>query len=183
MTTTRMTLRKFFAALSLSCLFALPAAQAAEQPAGEPIEKNDLQVMAVYLQPVEMAPAMADQDPAQTDIHLEADIHALQGNRNGFPNDAWMPYLTVRYTLTKKGSDWKGTGLLLPMVASDGPHYGANMRLDGPGAYELIFNIAPPDGHGFMHHTDKETGVAEWWPPFDYRGSFNFVGTGKKGAY
>lgn len=163
--------------------FILSSAQAAEQPAGEPIEINGLQVMGVYLQPVMMSPAMPDQDPAFTDIHLEVDIHATQANKNGFPADAWIPYLNVRFALAKKGSNWKSEGVLSPMVASDGPHYGANLRLDGPGAYELVFHIAPPDGHAFMHHTDKETGVAEWWVPFDYTGGFNFVGTGKKGAY
>lgn len=161
----------------------LGSARAAEQPAGEPIEMNGLQIMAVYLQPVMMLPSMPEQDPAHTDIHLEADIHATQANENGFPADSWIPYLDVRFALTKKGSNWKLEGALGPMVASDGPHYGANLRLDGPGAYELVFHIAPPNGHNFMHHTDKETGVAEWWAPFDYRGSFNFVGTGKKGAY
>ena len=159
------------------------AANAAEQPAGQPVEKNGLQIMAVYLQPVEMMPVMADQNPAKTDIHLEADIHATQGNKNGFPAEAWLPYLTVRFSLTKKGSSWKSDGLLYPMAASDGPHYGANVRLDGPGAYELVFHIASPDGALFMHHTDKETGVADWWASFDYRGGFNFVGTGRKGAY
>lgn len=183
MTKRRTLHRASLATAMLICTLPLRPAGAAEQPAGEPLEKNGLQVMAVYLQPVEMAPAMDDQNPAKTDIHLEADIHALEGNKNGFPSDAWIPSLTVSYSLSKKGSGWKATGLLHPMVASDGPHYGANVRLDGPGAYDLVFHLVPPDGHGFLRHTDKETGVAEWWAPFDYKGGFNFVGTGKKGTY
>lgn len=79
------------------------AARAHEQPAGNPLDKYGMQIMAVYLQPVEMKPAMPGQDPAKSDIHLEADIHATQGNKNGFPNEAWMPYLRVSYTLSKKG--------------------------------------------------------------------------------
>lgn len=171
----------FGALLLLAATFG--PALAAEQPAGEPIEINGMQVMGIYLQPVVMEPATPDQDATKTDIHLEADIHAAAKNANGFAEDDWIPFLAVDYQLTKKGSDWKARGVLLPMVASDGPHYGANVKLDGPGAYELIFHIAPPSAHGFMRHTDKETGVGPWWSPFDYKGAFNFVGTGKKGAY
>ncbi|HJU17745.1 MAG TPA: iron transporter [Stellaceae bacterium] len=159
------------------------AGLAAELPAGKPVQRDGMQVMAVYLQPVRMEPQMAGQDPARTDIHLEADIHALANNKNGFAQDAWIPYLRVHYTLAKDGSDWRAQGLLDPMVAADGPHYGANVKLDGPGAYELVLHIEPPSVNGFMRHTDKETGVAAWWAPFDYRGHFAFVGTGKKGAY
>jgi uncharacterized protein involved in high-affinity Fe2+ transport len=179
----RRNIRTTLSLAALSCLVATSGAAGAEQPAGELLNKNGLEVMAVYLQPVEMAPAMPDQNPANTDIHLEADIHAAASNPNGYPADAWIPYLTVRFVLTKKGSNWKAEGLLHPMVASDGPHYGANVRLDGPGAYDLVFHIEPPDGGHFMRHTDKETGVAEWWAPFDYTGGFKFVGTGKKGTY
>ena len=169
-------------ALTLSLLGAA-AARANEHPAGEPLSIDGLQVMAVYLQPVEMEPAMPGQDPAKTDIHLEADIHAAKGNTNGFAEDAWIPYLTVAYTLTKQGSSWRAAGTLDPMVADDGPHYGANVKLDGPGAYKLLLQISPPSTHGFMRHIDKETGVGPWWTPFQYTGGFKFIGTGKKGGY
>ena len=36
---------------------------------------------------------------AKSDIHLEADIHAVKGNKNGFGDGEWMPYLTINYTL------------------------------------------------------------------------------------
>jgi len=180
MTRTTAILLSILAALIFS---APPAARAGEHPAGVPEELNGVQVMAVYLQPVVMEPEMAGQEAAATDIHLEADIHALAKNINGFPMDAWIPYLAVTYKLGKKGSDWHAEGKLLPMVANDGPHYGANVKLDGPGAYTLVFAIAPPSAHGFMRHTDKETGVAPWWEPFEYKGEFNFIGTGKKGGY
>jgi len=179
----QMRISRMLAIVMLSAVFGLGNAQSAEQPAGQEVERNGLKIMAVYLQPVEMEPAMPDQDPTKSDIHLEADIHALRDNKNGFPADAWVPYLNVSYTLAKKGSAWKRQGTLHPMVASDGPHYGANIALDGPGAYELVFRIAPPSAQGFLHHTDRETGVGTWWAPFEYRGAFNFVGTGKKGKY
>lgn len=169
------------ALIAALALFTSPA-PAGEQPAGEPIEVHGLQIMAVYLQPVVMEPAMPSQEAAGSDIHLEADIHATADN-DRFAEDDWIPGLKVTYTLTKKGSAWKATGTLHPMIASDGPHYGANLALDGPGAYDLLFHVEPPSATGFMRHTDKETGVAAWWAPFDYAGAFKFVGTGKKGTY
>src|SRR3972149_3441293 len=168
---------------ALSCLALPRATLAGEHPAGVPVEREGMQIMAVYLQPVEMEPAMPDQVAAKSDIPLEADIHALAENLNGFPEDSWIPNLAITYTLRKKGSVWSAAGTLHPMVASDGPHYGANVKLAGPGAYELVFEIAPPAPNGFMRHTDKETGVAPWWKPFQYKGEFNFIGTGKKGGY
>ena len=167
------------AVLALGCAPAL----AGEMPAGEDIDIHGMKVRAVYLQAVEMEPAMPGQEAANTDIHLETDIHAIKGNENGFAAGEWIPYLEISYILTKKGSAWTSSGPLPPMVASDGPHYGANVKLDGPGQYGLSFAIKPPSGHVFMRHVDKETGVGPWWPQIDYTGGFKFVGTGKKGGY
>lgn len=167
------------AALALGCAPVL----AGEMPAGEPVEVHGMKIAGIYLQSVEMEPAMPGQEAAKTDIHLEADIHAIKGNENGFGAGEWVPYLNIPYTLTKKGSGWKATGTLDPMVASDGPHYGANVKLDGPGQYQLAFTVKPPSGHHFMRHVDKETGVGPWWTPIEYTGSFKYVGTGKKGGY
>lgn len=175
--------RRIAVALAVGAVLCSNLAWAGEQPAGEPLDKNGMRIMAVYLQPVEMEPPMSDQDPAKSDIHLEADIHALQKNTNGFPEDAWIPYLSITYKLNKEGSTWTTSGTLQPMVANDGPHYGANVKLDGPGAYVLSFEISPPSGHGFMRHTDKETGVSPWWAPFTYMGKLKFIGTGRKGGY
>jgi uncharacterized protein involved in high-affinity Fe2+ transport len=124
---------------------------------------------------------LTSHEPA--DIHLEAHIHALAGNPYGFREGDWFPYLNVRYMLTKKGSRWTTSGMLRPMMASDGPHYGGNVDLDGPGAYELVLTVAPPSPQDFMRHTDTETGAAVWWQPFEYRGGLKFIGTGKKGDY
>lgn len=170
------------AAITAGVLIAANA-WAGELPIGEPIDQGGMQILGVYLQPVDMQPSMPDQDATKTDIHLEADIHATADNGNGFPEGAWMPYLSVDYKLTKKGSDWSQSGHLHPMVANDGPHYGSNVKLDGPGAYNLTLNIKPPSTNGFMRHTDKETGVDPWWKPITYKGEFKFVGVGKKGGY
>ena len=47
--------------------------------------------------------------------------------------DAWVPYLTISYTIEKVGSSFKKSGQLLPMIAKDGPHYANNIEMAGPG--------------------------------------------------
>lgn len=156
---------------------------AAEYPIGAPQEGGGLEVAAVYLQPIVMQPAGMMAPAAETDIHLEADIHALAGNPNGLAEGEWAPYLRVGFRLTKAGSDWSTEGQMMPMVANDGPHYGDNVKLDGVGEYHLQLSVAPPDGMTFGRHTDPETGVAPWFAPFTRDYDFIFAGTGKKGAY
>ncbi len=176
--------RKFARMLGALTALGLAAswpAAAGERPIGDPVEKNGMEIAAVYLQAVTMEP----DDPAakRPDVHIEADIRALMGNNNGFGAGEWIPYLDVAYTIEKAESDWSASGLLVPMVASDGPHYGANVALDGPGTYELAYRIAPPIQRGFYRHTDKETGVGQWWAPFQTEWTFVFIGAGKKGGY
>jgi uncharacterized protein involved in high-affinity Fe2+ transport len=145
-----------------------------------------MEVAAVYLQPIEMEPAGMMRAAAQSDIHLEADIHATKDNPNGFADGEWMPYLLVRYELSKVDGGQVINGELMPMVANDGPHYGDNVRLTGPGKYKLTLTIAPPSANphvSFGRHVDKETGVGPWFKPFTVDFEFVFAGTGKKGAY
>jgi periplasmic iron binding protein len=156
-------------------------ALSAEIPIGKAVEKNGMEIGAVYLQSVTMEPMLPGMQPA--DIHIEADIHAAKGNTNGFGPGDWVPYLGITYRLVKQGSKWTDAGTLMPMVASDGPHYGRNVKLDGPGKYTLTFSVVPPIYQGFGRHTDKETGVAAWWAPFDVEWEFVYAGTGKKGSY
>lgn len=175
-------------ALSLLALGAgsLAEAQAIEYRIGEPVLAGGLEVAAVFLQPIEMDPPGMMGDPAETDIHLEADIQALAGNPNGFAEGAWVPYLMIRYRLISLGRGEQREGLLMPMVASDGPHYGDNVKLMGPGRYRLVLSVAPPSGEGhaaFGRHTDRETGVAPWFEAFTAEYEFVFAGTGKKGSY
>ena len=157
-------------------------AQAGEFPIGDPVEINGMEVAAVYLQPTKMVPMLPGM-MAPTDIHLEADIHALQGNNNGFGEGEWMPYLQVSYLITKQDSNWSTYGTFMPMVASDGPHYANNIQLDGVGSYHLSYHISPPPINGFYRHTDKETGVGKWWAPFNLEWDFVYTGVGKKGDY
>ena len=160
-------------------------ALAAEYPIGQPQDLNGLEVAAVYLQPVEMEPAGMMRAAKDSDIHLEADIHATADNKNGLPEGAWAPYLNIQYVLQKKGSDTVVKGDLMPMVANDGPHYGDNLKLMGPGKYQLTYWVSAPGGHDqhFGRHTDKETGVAPWFERCELHYSFTFAGIGKKGGY
>lgn len=117
------------------------------------------------------------------DIHLEAAIHATDNNPWGFPEGAWVPYLNVRYTVVKSGSYFKARGRLIPMASNAGPHYGANIQLDGPGRYHVTYKISAPDGTEFPYHMDKETGLDPFWPTFEIKESFTYLGVGKKGGY
>lgn len=173
----------FSVLLGAGCVF---SANAAEYPIGVPSEQHGLEVAAVYLQPIEMDPPGIMRDARESDIHLEADIHATADNKNGLPEGAWAPYLNIKYVLQKKGSDSIHKGDLMPMVANDGPHYGDNVKLDGPGKYSLTFIVSNPETDKMNHfgrHTDKETGVDAWFAPFEVQYDFVYAGTGKKGGY
>ena len=171
---------------ALCAAFASFQVAAIEYPIGTPHNVAGMEVAAVYLQPIEMEPEGMMRKASESDIHLEADIHALANNPNGFAEGAWMPYLVVKYELLKQGSGEKISGELMPMVASDGPHYGDNVKLKGPGKYRLKFLIAPPstNPHGqFGRHTDRAIGVRPWFKPFEVEYEFTFAGVGKKGGY
>jgi uncharacterized protein involved in high-affinity Fe2+ transport len=172
-------------ALALA-LTALPvsSALALEYPIGTPQQKAGMEIVAVYLQPVEMEPAGMMRAATETDIHIEADIHALDSNVNGFEEGAWIPYLTVKYEISKIGTEFKAAGDFMPMVANDGPHYGDNVKLDGPGKYKVQYTIQPPSEHAhFGRHTDRATGVRPWFKPFTVEYEFTYVGIGKRGGY
>ncbi len=174
-----MNLRTLTIGGALLCLSSLPAL-AAERPIGEPFEKAGMEIAAVYLQSVVMEPHHAHHD--KTDIHLEADIKAVKGNNNGFGEGEWVPYLDIDYVLTKKDSAFKKAGKLDAMVASDGPHYGDNVKMDGPGSYHVVYTIKA-GAFGFLRHVDKETGVGKWFEPVVVEWDFPYTGTGAKSGY
>jgi periplasmic iron binding protein len=172
---------------AMAASVAAPQVHAVEYPIGTPQQRSGMEIAAVYLQPVTMEPEGMMKPPQESDIHLEADIHALASNPNGFEEGAWMPYLKVEFELVKEGSAEKLTGELMPMVANDGPHYGDNVKLKGPGKYRLKYRISPPnspDSHAhFGRHTDRLTGVRPWFKAFEVEYEFTYVGIGKKGGY
>src|SRR5215467_5389064 len=158
----------------ISCLIPSAFAAAAEFYVGEPIEQDNLQIVPNYLTGIQMDPMPKGMDMGPEAIHIEADVHATKGETHGFAEDAWMPYLTIHYTLTKQGSNFKKSGTLAAMTADDGPHYANNVNMEGPGTYELTYEILPPSSNGFIRHIDKASGVPEWWKPITAHWTFTY---------
>ncbi len=150
-------------------------AAAREYPIGGPVHAHDMEIAAAYLVGIKMEPMPPDAPPMGPDtVHLETDVHATADNVYGFGDGAWIPYLTIDYTLEKLGTDWRKSGTLLAMTAKDGPHYANNVTMDGPGKYKVTFTYASPETNGFRHHVDKETGVPGWWQPFTQQFTFTY---------
>jgi uncharacterized protein involved in high-affinity Fe2+ transport len=165
---------------------------AREVPIGEPkvVEEAGLEVVAVYLAPIEMEPAVYHGKPLylpreKSDVHIEADIHALEGNRQGFGEDEWVPGLTVRFTLKHLETGKEQSGVLHPMVAADGPHYGANLKMMGLGDYTLTYVVEPPgrvsSAAAVTQGFGRAAGVAPWWKPFRVEWTFKYLGPVKAG--
>jgi len=138
-------------------------------------ERSGMLITAVWLPPIQMEglelPQHADV------IHLEADIHGLAGNQNGFGLGAWIPYLTVTYEIKPDDAARETIkGEFLPMVAKDGPHYGATIEMPGAGKYTLTYHIDNPSKKGFGRHSDPITGVGPWWEAFNVTFEFDYPG-------
>src|ERR1700722_1631790 len=88
-----------------AALAAMASASAAEYPIGKQQIQGGMEIGAVYLQPITMEPEGMMRKASDSDVHLEADIHAVKNNPTGFAEGVWMPYLQVRYELTKAGSN------------------------------------------------------------------------------
>ena len=135
-----------------------------------------LNVSAVYFQPVPMTDGSTIEGK---DIHLEADISALE-NKFGYGVGDWVGYLNVAYKVKDKDGNVAAEGTFMPMAASDGPHYGANIAMPGQGSYTLELTIDSP-GESFLLHTDAETGPgAQSWDdgvqwPLVVTGSWDYV--------
>lgn len=135
-----------------------------------------LNVSAVYFQPVPMTDGSTIEGK---DIHLEADISALE-NKFGYGVGDWVGYLNVAYKVKDKDGNVAAEGTFMPMAASDGPHYGANIAMPGQGTYTLELTIDSP-GESFLLHTDAETGPgAQSWDdgvqwPLVVTGSWDYV--------
>jgi uncharacterized protein involved in high-affinity Fe2+ transport len=139
-------------------------------------ERNGMLITAVWLPPIQMEGLEL---PQHSDvIHLEADIHALAGNQNGFGLGAWIPYLTVKYEIKPHDTPQETImGEFLPMVAKDGPHYGATIEMPGAGKYTLTYHVDNPSKKGFGRHSDPITGVGPWWEAFDVTFEFDYPGS------
>jgi len=70
---------------------------------------------------------------------LEADIAAAADNKLGYGAGDFIPGLTVDYTIKDKSGTTVQEGTLMPMNASDGPHYGLNLPKLDAGTYDVTF--------------------------------------------
>jgi uncharacterized protein involved in high-affinity Fe2+ transport len=63
------------------------------------------------------------------------------------------------------------------MNASDGPHYGANIKLPDAGVYQVKFEIHSPAESGHVLHVDAETGVEGrfWTKPLVAEWEFQYT--------
>jgi uncharacterized protein involved in high-affinity Fe2+ transport len=160
--------------IAVICLASAAIASGLAQPAaareyfvGGPVHVQDMEIVANYLVGVQMAPMSRGMVQGPDVIHLEADVHATADNKYGYPDGAWVAYLTINYVVEKVGTPWRATGVLKPMTAKDGPHYADNIKMAGPGRYKVTYRFTSPESNGFYHHVDKETGVPGWWTPFN----------------
>lgn len=172
--------RLALALLSVVASAAPISALAKEVPIGTPKELHGILVAAVYSEPVPMDEYWGGPPPEEADIHLETDIYAIKGNRHGFRAGEWIPYLSIHYTLELLGTGRTLSGQLWQMTATDGPHYGINVKLLGAGKYRLTYRIGSPAEWGLARHTDRKTGVDPWWEPFDVEWVFEFPAKGKR---
>src|ERR1700733_5996880 len=84
-------------------VLAAPAFAVQEFYIGEPVVKDGMQIVPNYLTGVEMDRHPSGMAMGPDAVHLEVDVHATAGETHGFSEDAWIPYLTVQYALTKDG--------------------------------------------------------------------------------
>jgi uncharacterized protein involved in high-affinity Fe2+ transport len=157
-----------------------PPAGFREYPIGEDVERNQMRIAAVWLPPVAME---GMNEPASSSlIHLEADVRASEGNRNGFAMGEFVPYMVVRYaiepadTATRAAYPESIRGAMMPMVARDGLHYGATIDMPKAGRFKLSYSFQPPSAGGLGRHADRATGVDPWWKPFEVTFDWDYAG-------
>jgi uncharacterized protein involved in high-affinity Fe2+ transport len=143
---------------------------------GDPQEKAPLNIAAVYFQPVDMEPVNMGLAASESSFHLEADITAAK-NDLGYGVGDFVPGLTVDYSITGEDGKVASEGTFMPMNASDGPHYGANIKLDNAGTYKVKFSIKSPEETGNLLHIDKSTGVEGrfWTEPIEAEWDWDYV--------
>ncbi len=165
------------------------AAHALEYPIGTPHNVAGMEVAAVYLQPIDMEPEGHMRKASETDIHLEADIHALANNPNGIPEGFWVPHILVKYELIKAGHERGHQGRHDADGRQRRPALRRQRQAQGPGQVQGQFIIYPPNarenpaGNMFGRHTDRATGVRPWFKTVEVEWEFTFAGIGKKGGY
>jgi hypothetical protein len=147
-----------------------------ENPIFEDEELEFINLSAVWFQAVPMAPGQ--EDISNYDIHLEADISALE-NDLGYGVGDWIPYLTVDFDVVDEATgESAASGTFMTMSASDGPHYGANIALPNAGTYDLTITIHSPAENGYLIHSDSETGPGGVLETYFANGNLSYTYTG-----
>ncbi|MFT4109877.1 iron transporter [Propionicimonas sp.] len=147
-----------------------------EYPIGQPQRFEIAAVSAAYSKPADMEPAGMGLSAANADVHLEANVTALQGNKVGFTAGSWIPYLTIDYQITApNGKVTKGS--FMPMTSAHGQHYGANVKLGDAGTYKLQYTVHSPTDNGLMVHVDPTNGVTGsfWDAPLVASWDFDYL--------
>ena len=158
-------MKKFLALLLAVMMLSISAFALAEEAGFDEYElgvegEQDVGFMTmsmVYFQPVDMAPADLAASKEDSALHIEVDLTANE-NPYSFPVDGWVPYLSIDYTIKDLDGNEVLTGSMMPMAASDGPHYGNNIAL-AEGEYTITLSIKSPAENGYLLHVDDETGV------------------------
>lgn len=132
-----------------------PGAGFTEIPIWEDEEVGFLNVSGVYFQPVPMS--NGNENYEDYDMHFEADVAALE-NKLGYGLGDWVPYMTVDFEITNSKGEVSASGTFMPMSASDGPHYGANIKLPDADTYSVKLTFHSPEENGYLIHLDDETG-------------------------
>jgi uncharacterized protein involved in high-affinity Fe2+ transport len=169
----------FVGVASVLAPFAASAAQ--EFYIGEPVVREGMQIVPNYLTGIEMDRMPPGMEMGGKDnVHIEADVHATADDNHGYQEDQWIAYLTIKFTLTKKGDHkFRKAGELYPMIAKDGTHYANNVNMAGPGTYTLTYTLLPPSSKGFIRHIDAGSGVPKWWKPITVSWTFAYPATTK----
>lgn len=156
-------------------LFALLAGPAYAAPLGAPLLREGLEVVPVALTGAQLDRAPPGVGGGADAIFLVAQVAAAKGEAHGFPEHAFIPYLSISYALTKDGAPtFKRAGLLYPVASKSGPHYAAGVQMSGPGTYRLTYIVSPPSSHGMLRQTDSASGVPDWWKPFTANWTFTY---------
>ncbi|MFT3877740.1 MAG: iron transporter [Propioniciclava sp.] len=148
-----------------------------EFPVGKPKEfQNMVRVSAFYTRPADMAGANMGLSAAESDVHLEAEIVALEDNHLDLAYGEWIPYLTVEYEIEAPGGAVTN-GTFMPMLSNHGLHYGSNVKLGGAGTYRISYRVHSPVKNGLVIHSDPATGVegSFWESPLEAEWSLNFM--------
>lgn len=146
-----------------------------EIPVGDsgPQTNGPLTVDLVYFQAIDMEQGSVLVPPAsESDMHFEVDVSTnKKADEIGYEADQFMPYLDVKVKVYDQdtGDLVKDLGTMMPMVASDGPHYGNNIKLK-PGKYRVEVEIPSP-ADKLMLHTGKDTSAVHgrfWTEPLKF---------------